>query len=91
MKERRGKSFHGIRSKKDFRKEKAMIKIKVKEIVAHNGISVLIAQDTAYHHTEFDEIMAAWREQEYQRKQLERQQQQKNRNIFSLFKRKKAA
>lgn len=90
MKERRGKSFHGMRSKKDSRKEKTMIKIKVKEIVAHNGVTVLVTRDTAYHHTEFDEIIAAWREQEYQRKQLDRQQQQKKRNIFSIF-RKKAA
>lgn len=79
-----------MKSKKDSRKGRAMIKIKVKEIVAHNGVTVLVTKDTAYHHTEFDEIIAAWREQEYQRKQLERQQQQKKRNIFSIF-RKKAA
>lgn len=80
-----------MRLKKDSGKERAMVKIKVKEIVAYNGTIVLIAKDTAYHHTEFDEIIVDWREQEYQRKQLERQQQQKKRNIFSLFRRKKAA
>ena len=79
-----------MKSKKDSRKGRAMVKIKVKEIIAHNGAIVLIAKDTAYHHTELDEIIAAWREQEYQRKQLERQQQQKKRNIFSLFRKKVA-
>lgn len=54
-----------MRLKKDSGKERAMVKIKVKEIVAHNGTIVLIAKDTAYHHTEFDEIIVAWREQEY--------------------------
>ena len=79
-----------MKSKKDSGKGRVMVKIKVKEIVAHNGAIILVAKDTAYHHTEFDEIMAAWREQEYQRKQLERQQQQKKRNIFSLFRKKVA-
>ena len=76
-----------MKLRKDFRKERTMVKVKVKEIVAHNGISVLITQDTAYHHTEFDEIMAAWREQEFQKKKCKRQQQKK-RNIFSLFRKK---
>ena len=79
-----------MKSKKDSGKGRVMVKIKVKEIVAHNGAIILVAKDTAYHHTEFDGIMAAWREQEYQRKQLERQQQQKKRNIFSLFRKKVA-
>ncbi len=79
-----------MKSKKDSGKGRTMVKIKVKEIIAHNGAIVLIAKDTAYHRTELDDIMAAWREQEYQRKQLERQQQQKKRNIFSLFRKKVA-
>ena len=89
MRKAKEKSSLGMRLKKDSGKGKTMIKIKVKEIVAHNGVIVLVAKDTAYHHTEFDEIMAAWREQEYQRKTLEKQQQKK-RNIFSLFRKKVA-
>ena len=79
-----------MKLKKGFEKGKTMIKIKVKEIVAHNGAIVLVTQDTAYHHTEFDKVMVAWREQEYQRKQFEKQQQQKK-HIFSLFKRNEVA
>ena len=48
-----------MKSKKDSGKGRVMVKIKVKEIVAHNGAIILVAKDTAYHHTEFDEIMAA--------------------------------
>lgn len=70
---------------------KSIQKTMLQRIITDNGSIVEIAKDTAYSRTEFDEIIAAWREQEYQRKQLERQQQQKNRNIFSIFKRKKAA
>ena len=68
---------------------KTMVKVKIKEIVAHNGAIVIVSKDTSYSHTECDKVMAAWREQEYQRKRDEKQQQK--RSIFKLFRRKKVA
>lgn len=41
-----------------------MEKYNVQLITAHNGVEVLIVEDTAYKHTIFDDIMADWREQE---------------------------
>lgn len=40
-----------------------MSKYQVELITAHNGAEVLIATNTAYFHTEFDDIISAWREQ----------------------------
>lgn len=45
-----------------------MSKYQVKLITAHNGAEVLIATNTAYFHTEFDDIISAWREQERKRR-----------------------
>lgn len=41
-----------------------MEKYNVSLVTAHNGVEVLIVEDTAYKHTIFDDIMADWREQE---------------------------
>lgn len=40
-----------------------MEKYNVSLVTAHNGVEVLIVEDTAYKHTIFDDIMADWREQ----------------------------
>lgn len=58
----------------------------VEEIMITETTSVIVTTNTAYNHTKFDEIMAAWRLQELNRKRPERK-----RNIFSLFKRKEIA
>ena len=76
-----------MRLKKDlFIRRTNMEKKIVEEITITETISVIVTTDTAYNHTEFDEIMAAWRLQEFNRKRPERK-----RNIFSLFKRKEIA
>lgn len=43
-----------------------MEKYNISCITAHNGVEVLIVEDTAYKHTIFDDIMADWRKQERQ-------------------------
>lgn len=40
-----------------------MEKYSISCVTAHNGVEVLIVEDTAYKHTVFDDIMADWREQ----------------------------
>lgn len=57
-----------------------MSKYQVQLITAHNGVEVLIATNTAYIHTEFDDIIAAWREQENKRCLLKRNEQMKIKN-----------
>lgn len=59
-----------------------MQKIIVEEITAHNGMPVICQRDTRYHHTEFDDIIMAWKEQEHKSKRNRKQK----RNIFSLLK-----
>lgn len=57
-----------------------MSKYQVQLITAHNGVEVLIATNTSYIHTEFDDIIAAWREQENKRCLLKRNEQLKAKN-----------
>lgn len=45
-----------------------MSKYQVELITAHNGAEVLIATNTAYFHTEFDDVISAWKEQERKQK-----------------------
>lgn len=52
-----------------------MCRYSVQLITAHNGVEVLIAANTAYVHTEFDDIISAWREQENKRKANARKKQ----------------
>ena len=76
-----------MRLKKDlFIRRINMEKKIVEEIIITETTSVIVTTNTAYNHTKFDEIMAAWRLQELHRKKPERK-----RNIFSLFKRKEIA
>lgn len=59
-----------------------MSKYQVELITAHNGAEVLITTNTAYFHTEFDDIISAWREQERKR----RTQDRSNGNKSKIYK-----
>lgn len=47
-----------------------MKKCNIEIVVAHNGVEVIIARNTEYIHTELDDIISDWREQERQRREL---------------------
>lgn len=40
-----------------------MEKYNVSLVTAHNGVEVLVVENTSYVHTIYDDIMADWREQ----------------------------
>lgn len=63
-----------------------MEKAIIEEIIITETTSVLVTTNTAYNHTEFDDVIAAWKEQEFQKKKAKRKL-----NILSLFKRKEVA
>lgn len=89
-----------MKLKKDSRKGRAMAEIKKydkeKDIIAYNGVIVVSCfKERNETHTEFDEIIEAWKKQRDAERKAHwdrlRRQQQKKRNIFRLFKRKKVA
>lgn len=49
-------------------------------ITAHNGVEVISVRKTDYIHTECDKVIAAWREQEYNK----RKKTEKTKRIFGL-------
>ena len=96
MKEGSGKSFHGMKSKKDFGKERAMEEIKKydkeKDIIAYNGVIVVSCfKERNEMHTEFDEIIEAWKKQRDDKRKEHWDKIRKRKDIFRLFKRKKVA
>ena len=47
-----------------------MKKCNIEIVIAHNGAEVIIIRHTEYIHTELDDIMSDWREQERKRREL---------------------
>ena len=59
-----------------------MQKIMVEEITAYNGTPVICTRDANYHHTEFDDIIFAWKEQERKYKKNKKAKK----NLFKILK-----
>lgn len=58
-----------------------MQKFYVEEVIASNGVSVICKQDAKYHHTEFDDIILAWKEQVKNSKKTKRKFFEKLRKV----------
>lgn len=86
-----------MRSKKDSkRKVRTMAEIKKydkeKDIIAYNGAIIIPCfKERNEMHTEFDEIIEAWKKQRDEERKEHWNNLRKRKGIFSLFRRKKAA